>query len=125
MTVATEPGSAVALTNSIGFGVLLGGYVFGVWIRKYILPTGSPSPLWRELLLAIPAGFVVLGGYAKITVPAVFADQSGSGVFDGAIAIGYAIFFGMLSRETLGKMLAGFGKNMPAVGPGGPSAVTP
>ena len=24
MTVATEPGSAVALTNSIGFGVLLG-----------------------------------------------------------------------------------------------------
>jgi len=99
-----EPGgNSIALTNSMALAGLIGCYMFGVWLRSFVFPVDSNMAVWRQLLAAIPVGFITMGLYAKSALPPLL--QSADMSSDAAISIGYAIVLGMLSRETLDKML--------------------
>jgi hypothetical protein len=97
-----EPSNLVLFTNIVALIFLILCYMFGVWLRSYVYPTSAPMPMGRQILIAIPVGFITMGLYAKSALPPLLQDNTGT---DAAIAIGYAIFLGMLSRETLDKML--------------------
>jgi hypothetical protein len=111
--VAPEPSDiGIALTNLLGVTLLILCYVFGVWVRSYVYPADAKSPLRRQMVAAIPVGFVTMGLYAKSALPTIHFNQSG--VFDAFTMIGYAIIFGMLSRESLERILASSGRNVSA-----------
>jgi len=92
------------LTTVMGLTLLVSFYIFGVWSRSYIVPTSDQLSVRKQLVAAVPIGFVTMGVYAKsafgemIRVPEQIE-------FDLVIAFGYAIIFGMLSRESLERML--------------------
>jgi len=114
--VAVHSETSTIVANVAGVTVLIACYVFGVWLRNYIYPTDSTTPLKRQLMAAIPIGLVTMGVYAKTSFPGL--DYSQDGVFDTAIMFGYAVVFGMLSRESLEKMLSVAGRNnAPAAAP--------
>src|SRR5260221_8695179 len=85
---------------------LMGLYTFGVWLRTYVFPTGRDCSLKRQLLASIPIGLVTMAGYAKTALPSVSVDPN-SAVFDISLIAGYAIIFGMLSRDVLERVLQG------------------
>lgn len=114
-TVAVHSELSTIVANIAGVTVLIFCYVFGVWLRNYIYPTDSTTPLKRQLMAAIPIGLVTMGVYAKTSFPGL--DYTHDGVFDTAIMFGYAVVFGMLSRESLEKMLSAGGRNAPAAAP--------
>jgi len=116
--VAVHSELSTIVANIAGVTVLIACYVFGVWLRNYIYPTDSTTPLKRQLMAAIPIGLVTMGVYAKTSFPAL--DYSHDGVFDTAIMFGYAVVFGMLSRESLEKMLSAAGRSVPAAPTNGP-----
>jgi hypothetical protein len=89
-----------------GFGILVLVllYFFGVWSRSYVFPTHSQLPVRKQLIAAIPIGLITMGIYARTALPAIFASQK-TIEFDIPIALGYAIVFGMLSRESLERIL--------------------
>ncbi len=121
MTIAMEPGLiSPLLTNIAGVTILIGCYIFGVWSRTYIYPTDSTMPLKRQLIAAIPVGLVSMGLYGKSAIPAL--DSTPNGVFDVIVMLGYAVIFGMLSRESLEKILDSGGKKAAAAQPLAPAA---
>ena len=93
-----------AFTASAVVG-LMALYTFGVWLRTYVFPTGKEGPIKRQLLASIPIGLITMAGYAKTALPSLAND--GSAVFDAFLIAGYAIIFGMLSRDVLERVLAG------------------
>ena len=121
MTIQTEPSVfEPILANLGGVTVLILCYIFGVWSRTYIYPSDSSTPLKRQLVAAIPIGLVTMGIYAKTSL--AHLDLTGDGVFDGITMLGYAVIFGMLSRESLEKILDGGGrKELPVPQPALPS----
>jgi hypothetical protein len=86
----------------VGLLFLVGLYFFGVWSRSYIMPSESDLPVMKQLVAAIPVGLLTMGLYAKSAFQNLSADSL---AFDGAVMAGYAIIFGMLSRETLERLL--------------------
>jgi len=116
--VAIHSELSTIVANIAGVTILIVCYVFGVWLRNYIYPTDSTTPLKRQLMAAIPIGLVTMGVYAKTSFPGL--DYSHDGVFDTAIMFGYAVVFGMLSRESLEKMLSAAGRSVPAAPTNGP-----
>ena len=120
-TVAVPSELSTIVANIAGEPVLIFCYVFGVWLRNYIYPTDSTTPLKRQLMAAIPIGLVTMGVYAKTSFPGL--DYTHDGVFDTAIMFGYAVVFGMLSRESLEKMLSAGGRSAPAAPPPNAPAV--
>ena len=92
------------LGTLICLAILVGLYFFGVWLRSYVLPSRTPLPLKKQLLASIPVGLLTMGVYAKSALPAL-ALTPNTLAFDGAIMAGYAIIFGMLSRESLERLL--------------------
>ena len=101
----------ILITNVLGLLLLMMLYFFGVWSRSYILPADRGLSIKRQLVAAVPVGFITMGLYAKTAFPGIHIE--GTGVFDLAIMMGYAIFLGMLSRESLEKIL-GEAKTNPA-----------
>ena len=100
-----EPSSAVYyITSFAALVVLVALYFFGVWSRTYVMRSHTALPLSKQLVGAIPVGLLTMGVYAKTSFPAL--TQAGSDMaFEGAIMAGYAIIFGMMSRETLERLL--------------------
>ncbi len=104
----------VLITNVLGLLILMLLYFFGVWSRSYILPADTGMSVKRQLVAAVPIGFVTMGLYAKSALPGI--HLGGTGVFDFAVMLGYAIFLGMISRESLEKLLATAKNNPNALG---------
>ena len=55
-TVAVHTEISTIVANIAGVTVLIFCYVFGVWLRNYIYPTDSTTPLKRQLMLAYGYG---------------------------------------------------------------------
>lgn len=89
-------------TSAVALAVLIAFYFFGVWLRTYVMPAHDKPPLKRQLFAAVPVGFVTMGLYAK---GAFMALSAATFVFDAIVMAGYAIIFGMLSRESLDRLL--------------------
>jgi hypothetical protein len=86
----------------VGLAFLVGLYFFGVWSRSYVMPSDNDIPVKKQLVAAIPVGLLTMGVYAKSAFATLSADSL---AYDGAVMAGYAIIFGMLSRETLDRLL--------------------
>ena len=100
-----EPSSTpIFLTNVICLCVLVALYFFGVWLRSFVLPADSSIPASRQLMAAVPVGFITMGMYAKSALPPLLASKVDVSA-DIAVVIGYAIILGMMSRESLEKLL--------------------
>jgi hypothetical protein len=96
------PNWAYHAVSVAGVLCLVGLYFFGVWSRSYIMPSANDLPIAKQLVAAIPVGLMTMGIYAK----SAFAQLSDDNLaFDGPVIVGYAIIFGMLSRETLERLL--------------------
>jgi hypothetical protein len=92
------------VTSTVALLLLIGLYLFGVWSRSYVMPTPHELPLHKQLVAAIPVGLLTMGAYAKSALPTL-AQSHANIPFDLAVMAGYAIVFGMLSRESLERLL--------------------
>jgi hypothetical protein len=92
------------VSSSTALVILIGLYLFGVWSRSYVMPIPSELPWRKQLVAAIPVGLLTMGAYAKSALPAL-AQSHANIPFDAAVMAGYAIVFGMLSRESLERLL--------------------
>jgi hypothetical protein len=99
-------GLGLPLSKALALVGLVALYFVGVWVRNFILPSDPNLPLKRQLAAALPVGFITMGAYAKSALPPLFTDDTDVAA-DIAIVIGYAIFFGMMSREALEKLMKG------------------
>jgi hypothetical protein len=104
MTTAESADVLYYLSSTVGLIVLLALYLFGVWSRSYVMPTPNELPLRRQLVASIPVGLLTMSAYAKSALPSL-AQSQGDMPFDLAMMAGYAIVFGMLSRESLERLL--------------------
>src|SRR6185436_5763364 len=93
-----QPDYMYHATSAMGIAVLVALYFFGVWSRSYIMPAEKALPLRQQLVASVPVGFVTMGVYARSTIPAMLQEPADL-VFNVAVMMGYAIIFGMLSRE--------------------------
>ena len=114
-TIAVSTDLSAFLTNACGVTVLLLCYIFGVWSRNYVYPSDSTTPLRRQLIAAIPIGFISMGIYGKTAL--THLDQTPDVVFEIITMLGYSVVFGMLSRESLERLLSSGGKSPAAVPP--------
>jgi hypothetical protein len=105
-TLLTEPQPDYVYhaTTAVGIAVLVALYFFGVWSRSYVMPAEKSLPIRRQLVASVPVGFVTMGLYARSSFPTM-SLESADLVFNVAVMMGYAIIFGMLSRETLERMM--------------------
>ncbi len=105
MPIAQEPSFVpLLLTNFLAVCVLIGFYFFGVWSRNFVFPADKNLSWGKQLVAAIPVGFITMGVYAKSALPPL-THGTGDAAFDVFVTLGYAIVLGMMSRETLEKIL--------------------
>ncbi len=81
--------------------VLVGSYFFGVWLRSHVWKGDTALSFGKQLLMAVPVGLITMVIYARSVVYAMLQSPE-TIVFDAVLAVGNAIIFGMLSRESLG-----------------------
>ncbi|WP_095204188.1 hypothetical protein [Mesorhizobium carmichaelinearum] len=94
----------LAFVGSLLFMLLLIAlFFFGVWSRSYLFPAKASQPLRRQLVAGLPVGLITMGVYAKTTLPGIINGLDDAS--DMALIVGYAIVYGMLSRETLDRIL--------------------
>jgi hypothetical protein len=79
-------------------------YFFGVWSRSYVFPSKGDLPLKKQVVAAIPVGLVTMSIYARSAFEMLVLKPENL-AFDVTVMAGYAIVFGMLSRETLERLL--------------------
>ena len=79
-------------------------FFFGVWSRSYLYPANVTVPFRRQLVAAVPVGLITMAVYAKTVLPGI--TNGDDDATDYALMAGYAIIYGMLSRETLDRILA-------------------
>jgi hypothetical protein len=104
--VAESPNLIFHAAQALALAVLIVLYAVGTWSRSYILPAADTMPLKSQIIASVPVGFVTMGLYAKSAFPAL-SLTSQSLVFDCSVMMGYAMILGMLSRETLARILHG------------------
>ena len=68
----------VLITNVLGLLILMLLYFFGVWSRSYILPADTGMSVKRQLVAAVPIGFVTMGLYAKSALPGIHLGGTGA-----------------------------------------------
>lgn len=103
--IMQEPASYVAHINSaIGLLLLICLYFFGVWSRSYVMPSKKKLPFSKQLVAAIPVGLLTMAMYAETSFPSLTIESENL-VTNLAKMAAYAIIFGMLSRESLEKLL--------------------
>ncbi|TBY61031.1 hypothetical protein E0H46_30390 [Rhizobium leguminosarum bv. viciae] len=94
----------LAFIASLCFLVLLFAlFFFGVWSRSYVFPADAGQPLRRQFVAALPVGLITMAVYAKSALPTI--TDSANGPFDMSLIAGYAIVYGMLSRESLDRIM--------------------
>ena len=93
--------------SALCIAALLALYLIGVCLRSYVARS-SADVSFRHVLLGVPAGIVTMVPYARSSYDGLQLSSS-SLSFDIAIMIGYAMIFGMMSRETIDRMAQHFG----------------
>jgi hypothetical protein len=92
--------------------MLVGCYFFGVWLRSHVLPSDTQLSIGKQLLMAVPAGLITMSIYAKSAFTAMLQSPE-TITFNAALAVGNAIVFGMLSRESLERIFKGLSPILP------------
>ena len=99
--------------NSIAiFLSLCVAFILGVWIRNYVFAVRTSS-FKKNLVASVPVGLITIGVYSGTAFTSMNASIS-----DFSISVGYIIVFGMLSRESLDRLVRGVGGSpLPAAVP--------
>lgn len=106
-----EPSNMIYfISSAVSLAGLIGLYFFGVWSRSYVMPAHDDLPVRKQLIVAVPVGLITMGLYAKTAFPALVGSPN-TMTFDATVMAGYAIIFGMLSRESLDRLLGTFAKS--------------
>lgn len=114
MTVAEQPDWGIHAFAAMSILMLMFLYNVGIWSRSYVLPVASGGhSLTKQLIVGLPVGLVTMGLYGKTAIPGLDFGSPNM-LFDGATVAGNAIIFGMLSRESLDKLLKTVRPPMPA-----------
>lgn len=105
----TEPETPNWIYHATTFGAILtlvAIYFFGVWLRTYVIPAQGDMPVSKQLLASIPVGLLTMTAYAKTSFPAL--AHAGTNIpYDVMTMLASAMIFGMLSRESLDRLLKG------------------
>ena len=104
MTAAEQPDWGIHVFAGISILALMFLYNVGIWSRSYLLPVASGNTIAAQLIVGLPVGLLTMGLYGKTAIPGLDFGSPNM-LFDGAIVAGNAIIFGMLSRESLDKLL--------------------
>lgn len=94
----------IHINSAIFITLLIAFYNLGIWSRSYIFPSNVATSLKSQLVAGIPVGLILMGFYGK-TAYASVDFKSASLLFDGSVIVGNMIVFGMLSRESLDRIL--------------------
>ena len=87
--------------SGVMLSMLVGCYFFGIWARNYVFPAKTTLTIRQQLVVGLPISLITMGIYAKDAVGKM------QDPFDFAIAFGYAMLLGMLSRESLTRLFQG------------------
>ena len=87
--------------STVELFILIACYNFGIWARTYVFPAETTLTITRQLVAGLPVSLITMGVYAKNAAGKMETP------FDFAIAFGYAMVLGMLSRESLARLLQG------------------
>jgi hypothetical protein len=79
-------------------------YSFGIWSRSFVLPANPPTPFKTQLIAGVPMGLLVASMFGKAAYDGL-SVASPHLLFDGAYIAGQMIILGMLSRESLDRIL--------------------
>lgn len=101
------------VSAAVLLGLLVLCYFFGIWSRHYVLPARDGMKVRQQLVAGVPVALITMGIHAK-SAAVTLTDPS-----DFAMMFGYAIIFGMLSRESLARILQGAQGNLAAPAPAG------
>jgi len=110
MAWATHGWTALFITALIGL------FNFGILLRSYVYPPQMRMGMGVQLAAGVPVGLLLMGVYGR-TVYSGLDWTSADLLFDGALVCGNIILFGMMSRESLDKLIA----STRNIGPGGPA----
>lgn len=109
----TQPLSPVPLENFsqsvILILVLILLYYFGIWSRRIVFPTHVDLTLFQQLVVGVPTSCFVVGAFAKGVEQDLLTSASHPA--DWLHAIGTVIVFGMLSRESMEKLMKGIARD--------------
>jgi hypothetical protein len=61
MATMESPDVIYYISSSVGLVGLIGLYLFGVWLRSYVMPVPQPLPPRKQLVAAVPVGFITMG----------------------------------------------------------------
>jgi hypothetical protein len=86
--------------------VLMGAYFFGVWLRSHVWKGDNSLSFGNQLLIAVPVSLITMGLYAKSVITAM-PPSPDTIDFDAFVAFDNATVLGMLSRESLERILKG------------------
>lgn len=109
MTVEENPEIGIHLMAGIAILILMALYVIGILSRSVVFPAEDGHSLKSHLAAGVSAGLITMGPYGKSAFAGLNFGSQGM-LFDVMVIAGYAIVFGMMSRETLDKIIAGAGK---------------
>jgi hypothetical protein len=103
-TTESAPNWIYHATTFTAILVLVALYFFGVWLRTYVIPAQGEMPVSKQLLASIPVGLLTMTAYAKTAFPGVMLAGDNM-PYDAMTMLASAILFGMLSRESLDRLL--------------------
>lgn len=101
---AEQPDWGIHIFAAASILALMVLYNVGIWSRSVIFPAAAQSSTKAQLVAGIPAGLITMGLYGKTAIPGLDFGSAGL-IYDGVVVAGNAIIFGMLSRDTLDKIL--------------------
>ncbi|MEX6506844.1 hypothetical protein [Jiella sp. M17.18] len=104
MTLPENPDWGIHIMAAIAIVLLMGLYIIGILCRNVVFPAKKQN-LRSHLAAGIPVGFITMGPYGKAALSGINL-ASPDMLFNLMITFGYAIIFGMMSRETLDKIIA-------------------
>jgi|SRR5215813_14631901 len=87
--------------STVVLSILIAWYIFGIWARTYVFPAETTLTITQQLVAGLPVALITMGIYAKNAIGQM------ENPFDFAIAFGYAMVLGMLSRESLTRFFEG------------------
>lgn len=103
-TTESSPDWIYYVTTFAAILILVMIYFFGVWLRTYVIPAQADMPVGKQLAASIPVGLLTMTAYAKTSFPAL--AHAGTNVpYDVMTMLASAMIFGMLSRESLDRLL--------------------
>ncbi len=102
--IAEAPDWGIHLASGLSILVMMILYNVGILSRSIIFPSDTKLPVGLQLAAGLPVSLFTIGFYGKTAIMALNFASSDM-LFDASVIGGNVILLGMMSRETLDKMV--------------------